>query len=79
MDTASASNFFSGSMNLQPSSQSITFVDSLAPARLALSGQSPPRSPDRRWCLHQDLRRLATNQYEIFGLTPYLLLLGVCI
>jgi hypothetical protein len=33
----------------------------------ANSGQSPPRSPDRRWCLDQDLRRLATNQYEISG------------
>ncbi|KAB2645016.1 MAG: hypothetical protein DVB29_00185 [Verrucomicrobia bacterium] len=32
-------------------------------------GQSPPRSPDRRWCLHQDSRRLATNQYEICGLS----------
>ncbi|MCF7729458.1 MAG: hypothetical protein K9M81_03720 [Chthoniobacterales bacterium] len=31
-------------------------------------GQSPPRSPDRRWCLHQDSRRLATNQHEICGL-----------
>ena len=31
-------------------------------------GQSPPRSPDRRWCHHQDSHRLATNQYEICGL-----------
>ncbi|MCF7729455.1 MAG: hypothetical protein K9M81_03705 [Chthoniobacterales bacterium] len=31
-------------------------------------GQSPPRSSDRRWFLHQDSRRLATNQYEISGL-----------
>ncbi|MCF7729580.1 MAG: hypothetical protein K9M81_04340 [Chthoniobacterales bacterium] len=30
--------------------------------------QSPPRSSDRRWFLHQDSRRLATNQYEICGL-----------
>ncbi|MCF7728976.1 MAG: hypothetical protein K9M81_01270 [Chthoniobacterales bacterium] len=29
----------------------------------------PSRSPDRRWCLHQDSRRLATNQYEISGLS----------
>ncbi|KAB2644282.1 MAG: hypothetical protein DVB29_02840 [Verrucomicrobia bacterium] len=31
-------------------------------------GQSPPRSPDRRWCLYQDSRRLAMNQYEVGGL-----------
>ncbi|MDH4470668.1 MAG: hypothetical protein QE493_06865 [Verrucomicrobiae bacterium] len=49
-------------------------VDSLAPARPFRAaplkpGQSPSRSPDRRWCLHQDSQRLATNQFEISGLS----------
>jgi hypothetical protein len=32
-----------------------------------ISGLKPGQSPDRRWCLHQDLRYLMTFHYEICG------------
>ncbi|MDH4469807.1 MAG: hypothetical protein QE493_02400 [Verrucomicrobiae bacterium] len=43
-------------------------------------GQSPPRSSDRRWFLHQDSRRLATNQYEISGIgVSFFIFIGIMI
>ncbi|KAB2644656.1 MAG: hypothetical protein DVB29_01595 [Verrucomicrobia bacterium] len=64
---ASESNY-SRRRNPSPSlTRSLPFVSPFQGCPLK-PGQSPPRSPDRRWFLYQDSRRLATNQYEICGL-----------
>ncbi|MDH4469350.1 MAG: hypothetical protein QE493_00045 [Verrucomicrobiae bacterium] len=68
MNAVLDSNCSSSSMKPTAVVASITFVDSLAPARLALSGLPPKAravftavSPDRRWFLNKDSRRLATK------------------
>jgi hypothetical protein len=62
------------SRGLNPSPSLTRSLPLVSPFQVCLlkPGQSPPRSHDRRWCLHQDLRRLATNQYEICGLSRFL-------